>query len=310
MLMNAQDFYKLPQVEMARLVQAQGPHVVALPINGTRRWFMLEHPTEAGQDFQARFQEYSDITACKYIDLFKLIFDQGINTLLTPEFGPELLTRGEAYARLTTQALAYLATHPPFLKFYDEYQVRVRFYGDYRRVFAQTPYAYLSDLFDEVTRRTLNYDRHRLFYGVCANDATESVAGLAVHYHNLHGRVPDRRTIVELYYGEYVEPLNLFIGFDKFSVFDTPLLALGEEDLYFTVAPSLYLTELQLREILYDHLYTRRASESDQWRTLGEFYRLNQTRTLGVGAQRNGFWYPLAQVELPADLNPLSHSTE
>jgi adenosine tuberculosinyltransferase len=300
--MDAEDFYNLPRPEAARLVQTEGPRVVAFPINGTRRWFMLEHPAAPGQDFQGRFQEYSDLTACKYIELFKLIFDHGINTLLTPEFGSELLTRGEAYAKMTTEALAYLATHPPFLEFYEEYQIRVRFYGDYRRVFAQTPYAYLIDLFDEVTRRTLNYDRHRLFYGVCANDATESVGRLSVHYHNLHSRVPDRRTIVELYYGEYVEPVNLFIGFDKFSVFDTPLLALGEEDLYFTVTPSLYMTERQLREILYDHLYTRRVKESNNWNALGEFYRLNQGKTLGIGAQRDGFWYPLSEVKVPTNL--------
>lgn len=297
----AEDFYSLPRAQMAQLVQAGGLRVAALPINGTRRWFMLEHPAE-GSEFQARFKEYSDITACKYIELFKLIFDQGIHTLLTPQFGSELLTRGETYAQMTTQALAYLATHPPFLKFYDDYQVRVRFYGDYRRAFANTPYAYLIDLFDEVTQRTLNYDAHRLFYGVCANDATEALAGLAVHYHNLHSRVPDRRTLVELYYGEYVDPLNLFIGFDKFSMFDTPLLAIGEEDLYFTVAPTLYLTERQLREILYDHLYTRRVPESARWDTLAEFYQLNQHVTLGVGRQRDGFWFPSTQVTIPKAL--------
>src|ERR1700694_1141293 len=101
--MDADDFYNLPRSEAARLVHTRGPRVVAFPINGTRRWFMLEHPAQVGQDFQGRFQEYSDLTAGKYIDLFKLIFDHGIHTLLTPEFGSELLTRGEAYAKMTTE---------------------------------------------------------------------------------------------------------------------------------------------------------------------------------------------------------------
>jgi len=293
--MDVEDFYKLPRTEAARLVQTQGPQVLGFPINGTRRWFRLEHPSAAEQDNEA----YNDLTACKHIELFKLIFEHGIDTLLTPEFGSNLLTQGEDYARFATDTLTYLATSPAFLQFYDEYQIRVRFYGDYRRVFAQTPYAHLIDLFENLTRRTLHYNRHRLFYGVCATDATESVGRLAVHYHNLHGRVPDRHTIVELYYGEYVAPINLLIGFDKFSVFETPLLALGEEDLYFTVTPSLYMTERQLREILYDHLYTRRSETSENVSVLDDFYRKNMGQTLGIGKQRDGFWYPAPLVELP-----------
>jgi hypothetical protein len=80
-----------------------------------------------------------------------------------------------------------------------------------------------------------------------------------------------------------------------------PLLALGEEDLYFTVTPSFYLSERQLRDILYDHLYTRRVEEGDNWAVMKEFYRVNMNKTLGVGAQREGFWYPLPQVNLPLD---------
>jgi tuberculosinol/isotuberculosinol synthase len=297
--MDAETFYDLPRAELARLVRAAGLKVLVLPVNGTRRWFMLEHPGDTGRDMSRRFEEYRDITLRKYVELFKLVFDQGIQTLLTPEFGAELLSRGETYARLATAGLASLATYPAFLEFYDAYQVRVRFYGDYRRIFGQTPYAYLIDLFDGVTQRTLSYDRHRLFYGICANDATETVAELAVQYFARQNRAPDRRTIVKLYYGEFVDPVDLFIGFDKFSAFDMPLLALGTEDLYFTVAPSLYMTERQLREILYDHLYTRRLDGSENWRAMEAFYRKNAGRTLGVGRQREGFWYPAPQVDLP-----------
>ena len=58
-------------------------------------------------------------------------------------------------------------------------------------------------------------------------------------------------------------PVELFIGFDKFTVFDMPLLTTGEEDLYFSVSPSPYMTIRQLRAILYDHLYVRRTPEPD-----------------------------------------------
>ncbi len=302
--MTLREFESLPTAEIARLVRQAGPKVCVFPINGTRRWFMLEYPPQEGEDF---VQKYLDLAMQHHIETYKLFFDHGVDTLLTPVFGPDLLERGEAYLAMAAEGLERLATHPAFLRFYDEYRVRVRFYGDYRNYFGPTPYAYLADRFDAVTERTLAHDRYRLFFGVFANDATETVAELSVRYYQEQGRIPDRRTLVTLYYGEYVEPVDLFIGFDKFAAFDMPLLALGEEDLYFTVCPSLYITARQLRAILYDHLYARRgepdyeAMTAEDWAWMGEFYRLNRERTLGLGMRQGqaGIWYPLPQVQLP-----------
>ncbi|MGD9318172.1 MAG: diterpene synthase [Anaerolineae bacterium] len=303
--MDAQSFQTLPVTEVAQLVRAAGPKVCVFPINGTRRWFMLEHPTPELNDYVA---EYYRLAGERHLDLYRLLFEHGLDTLLTPIFGLKLLERGEAYTKMATEGLALLATHPAFLDFYRAYQVRVRFYGDYRRYLGATAYAHLPALFDEVTARTRAHDRYRLFFGVCADDATETIAELTVQYHTLHGRVPDKPSLVEIYYGEPVEPADLFIGFDKFCTFDMPLVATGAEDLYFMVSPSPYLSERQLRAILYDHLYTRRGEEDD-YLALGpdernwmrDFYRTNRDKTLGVGTQRSGIWYPLPQVELPPD---------
>ena len=110
-----------------------------------------------------------------------------------------------------------------------------------------------------------------------------------------------------MYYGEYVEPVDLFVGFDKFCLFDMPLVTTGNEDLYFTISPSPYLSKRQLRDILYDHLYSRRdgepdyaAMEPDDWSWMKSFYTANLDRTLGVGIKHGRTWYPLPQVELPA----------
>jgi len=82
-------------------------------------------------------------------------------------------------------------------------------------------------------------------------------------------------------------------------------------DLYFTVSPSPYLDERGLRAILYDHLYTRRVDESgysrleaDEWAWMKAFYRANRGRTIGIGIQKGGVWYPLPQVRWPADITP------
>ena len=213
--------------------------------------------------------------------------------------------------------MVLLATAPRFPEFYREYDVRVRFYGDYRRFFAPTAYSYVSGIFDEIVAQTASHHRHRLFFGVCAHDATETVGELAVQYHSEHGRLPDKKKLVEMYYGEYVEPVSLFIGFDKPCAFDMPLVATGSEDLYFTVSPSPYLSPGQLRAILYDHLYSRRTGEMDyatleagEWRAMDEFYRANADRTLGVGTKAGQIWYPLPQVVSPPDSSTVALAGE
>jgi tuberculosinol/isotuberculosinol synthase len=289
---------------MAALVREAGLKVVVFPINGTRRWFLLEYPPKP--DAEA-LGDYLTIIEQRHIELYRLFFDHGVDYLLTPAFGPDLTERGNEYMEIAAKGLERLTTEPLFLDFYRDYGVRVRFYGDYRKYFGPTPYAYLSDMFDDLTARTLAHDQHRLFFGLFAQDAAETIGELAIGYHAQHGRAPDKRTLVELYYGEYVPPVNFFIGFDKFSAFDMPLVAVGEEDLYFTVDPSPYLSARQLREIIYDHLYTRRGDadyatmEPDEWTMMREFYQLNLGKTLGVGAKqrRGGYWYPTPQVVLP-----------
>jgi tuberculosinol/isotuberculosinol synthase len=271
--------------------------VVCFPINGTRRWFALEHGAGVNGNYVA---QYMGISGRQHIALYKMMFDHGLDTIIAPMFGGELFSRGEDYvARIGADGLAYLATNPDFLAFYQEYDVRVRFYGDYHRQLAKTPFAYLSAIFDRIGAHTRHHERFRLFYGVFANDPAEQVAEMGLRYFQRQGSLPARDDIVAAYYGEQLAPVDIYIGFDKFSAFDYPLLNLGREDLYFTAAPSLYLTESQLREILFDHLFTRRAPEPDygqltpeQRSELRSYYAEHGGKTLGVGKLRAGIWAP------------------
>jgi tuberculosinol/isotuberculosinol synthase len=151
----------------------------------------------------------------------------------------------------------------------------------------------------EVTEATKHNTSFQLFFGVFADQAVETIARLSVEHYLAQGAVPDRQTLVRKYYGEELPPVSMFIGFDKFSAFDMPLLSTGEEDLYFSVSPSPYMTEHQLRSILYDHLYVRRIPEPDyrkltpdelDW--LRKYYRTNQDRALGVGKLKFDLWLP------------------
>jgi tuberculosinol/isotuberculosinol synthase len=246
----------------------------------------------------------------RHIEIYQLFFDHGLDTLLTPAFGPDLMERGEGYLQIAADGLARLATHPDFLDFYQSQKVRVRFYGDYHKFLAPTPYAYLIDLFKEVTTRTVAHDQYRLFFGLFAQDATESVAEIAIQFYQEHGCSPTRRQIVETYYGEYINSVDFFVGFGPFAAFDMPLIAIGTEDLYFTVSPSPYLDAHGLRAILYDHLYTRPGEPNYEeltakdWAAMRQFYQLNQRVALGTGVQtaNGGIWCPIGKVRLADNL--------
>lgn len=303
--MDLETFLQLSVQETAAIVRASGPKTCVFPINGTRRWFFLEHAEKIRNDDP--IPAYMDIASQNHIDLYRLFFDHGVDTLLTPEFGPDLLLRGDEYvSRIGVDGLAMLASHPAFVDFYREYGVRIHFYGEYRRYLSGTPYSYLCDLFADITAKTSQNQKHRLFVGVFGADFTQSVAEFSVAYFCEHKVLPSKEQIVAEYYGEHISPVDFFIGFDKFSAFDYPLLATGEEDLYFMVAPSPYLRQEQLRAILFDHLFARRVDEADyqsfspedlHW--LKEFYRSNRNVVLGTGIIKAGLWLPVSHISLP-----------
>jgi tuberculosinol/isotuberculosinol synthase len=301
--MELEAFLALPTAEVARLVREKGPKVVVFPINGTRRWFILEHGHQAGE---FSMDAYMTITWNRQIALYQLFFDHGVETLVTPIFGLELLGRGESYARMIKPGLLWVNENQALLDFYRDYNVRVRVYGDTQRYLTDTPYEDALTSFEELAARTADHHRHRLFFGVCAHDAAESVAEIGLRFHQEHGRLPTKEEIITAYYGETVAPVDVFIGFDRPSAFDMPLIATGSEDLYFTISPSPYLDQCLLRLILHDHLFSRPVSEqygelsAESWQILAEFYTHNRHNVLGLGkrSKDGSFWYPLPQVQL------------
>ena len=123
-------FLNLPAEEVTKIVRAGGSRVCVFPFNGTRRWFLLEH----GRDFDTdAARNYVELTTQGYINTYKKVFDHGIDTIVAPVFGGEILNRGDEYMREIGASMDLLATHPAFIDFYDTYDIRVHFYGDYRR---------------------------------------------------------------------------------------------------------------------------------------------------------------------------------
>jgi tuberculosinol/isotuberculosinol synthase len=290
-------FLELPTADIAARVRATGHKVCVFPVNGTRRWFLLEHGDKIDKDF---FEPYMEESIKNHVLLCKMLFDHGIETILAPVFGRELMHRGDEYTkRVGIDGLVRTATDKTYRDFFEQYNVRVRFYGDYRDVLSGTDYEYALKSIFELTEATKQNTRFHLFFGVFADEATETIARLSVEHYLAHGSVPDHEALIRKYYGEDLPPVSLFIGFDKFSAFDMPLLASGGEDLYFSVSPSPYMTERQLRAILYDHIYVRRIPEPDYTKLtrdeldwLRSYYHHNQDLALGVGKLQFNIWLP------------------
>ncbi len=123
--MKREEFLNLPTEEVAKIVRAYGSKVVVFPINGTRRWFMLEY---GHHEFDDPIKAYMDIAMNRHIELYKLFFDHGVEILITPVIGPEILATRDGYMqKIGGEGLARIVTHTSFLSFYQEYGVRVRF---------------------------------------------------------------------------------------------------------------------------------------------------------------------------------------
>ncbi len=280
-------FVHLSDSEIERLVNEHGPQVCVFPISGIHRWYAMEYGIEADSP-----GHYMNQITKTLLDLYSLFFSQGIHTLVSPLHG--LTEDGEAISS-RLQQLETLTTHSDFLCFYEKFGVRVHFFGDYRRRLAGTPYAYLTKQFERLSSHTRKNNAHRLFYGLFTGNAAENIAELSVRHFIHSGQVPDRRTMMELYYGEAIESEGLFIGFDKFNPADYPLLDFAGENLYFTAAPSFYLNKDLVRRILHDYLHPRQEPDcaklsNVELAALKDFYRAQRNTALGPGSLRPVVW--------------------
>jgi undecaprenyl pyrophosphate synthase len=284
------DFLQLPTPEVAQMILGL---TVGFPIDGTRRWVLLHHP-------QVRdAEEYKEVATQQYVKVLAMLFDHGVETILIPAFGGELLSRGEEYMRNMMEGIIRPAQHPLFEGFYREYNVRVRFYGDWRRQLANLPGA------DEVTAAledcaaTQHTGPRRIFYGLWADDMLVSIVDDLARSKSEPVEFT-REAIVARYYGEYVKPTDIYIGFGRPCVYDVPMLVTSQTDLYFTVVPSLDLDAPLFRRMVWDHFVGRWTQQNWDHLTKGDFaalrdfYVAHHDRVLGLGEvdAATGIWFP------------------
>jgi tuberculosinol/isotuberculosinol synthase len=283
------EFLLLPTSKVAEIIRGL---TMGFPIDGTRRWFLLNHPKIWD------VEEYKQLTAKRYTKVFAMLFDHGVETVLVPAFGGELMSRGEEYVREMMDGVARLAQSPAFTDFYHDYNVRVRFYGDWRRQVQGLPgsEAVVSAL--DGCAATQHTGSRRIFYGLWADDMLVTIVDDLARSRTEPVKFT-REAIVARYYGEYVRPTDIYIGFGRPTVFDVPMLVTSQTDLYYTVVPSLDLDEHLFRMIVWDHCVGRWTQQ--EWNRLTEadlvalkaYYKAQHGSVLGLGEvdAATGIWY-------------------
>jgi adenosine tuberculosinyltransferase len=285
--------------EVAQWIAALSrPVVMGWPFNGTRRWFLLHRRNDPYA------QNYLTTLIRRQAERHRLVFAHGVGTILAPSFGSELLQRGPAYTRHALGGLLQLADDVVYQEMMAA-GLRVRFYGNYEEMLNRLGCQPMLKVCADLMSSTASGNGPLLLIGLFADAPYPTIARLSVEFAKRKGRPPDRQELIEAYYGCAVPDLTLYLGFAQPALFDIPLLATGEEDLYATLTPSPSLTEKQLREILYDHVITRRAAEVDYealsdeaQAALAEYNERYAGVTLGIGSRDplTGIWNPLLPV--------------
>ena len=285
-----------PSGRIAQWITDQGqPVVMGWPFNGTRRWYLIHRRENPEAD------DYLTTIIRRQAELHRMVFAHGVGVIVAPGFGTELLTRGSTYTHYILGGLLQLADDAVYQEMFAA-GLQIRFYGDYEEVLNTPSLRPLLQACAQLTAVTESNEGPLLLIGLFADTPYQTLARLSVEFAKREGYPPNRQQLIEAYYGIAVPDLSLYLGFAQLALFDAPLLATGQEDLYATLAPSPSLTEKQLREILYDHLVTRPTAEisyeslsNEALEVLAEYNKRYSGATLGIGRIHplTGIWNPI-----------------
>jgi hypothetical protein len=235
-----QQWLLLDDQEIASSV-AQKVSTAAVYVNGTRRWFLSQH-----QDWNS----YAKIAGLAQRQLSQLLYAHGVQTLIQPMLGYDLLDRGAEYLELAiNEGLAELGSRD-YRDWYRQSQIRVTFYGNWLTALTELGFVEVSNLLAEVMAETRHHHKRRLLFGIFADEGLDSIVSIAQS-------VRQGEELINRYYGQPVGPVNLVIGSGQPAIWDLPLLDINKASLYFLQAPTFFLERQTLRRILYDHLYQR-----------------------------------------------------
>lgn len=260
-------------------LHAHLPHPIgiAIPFNGTRRWYMRTFD-KAEQDTLS--DDYLNQVFGRMREVMGMMFEDGIHTIYTPIIGHDLAERGESYMQFSNAAIAKLGNDEA-MHWYHANGVQASSYGQTTLLFPEVQ-TILKNL-AERTRST----QHFLRYGVFADRPLTDIIAHVARLHTELGTPPGEKDLLASYYDKHVIPVDIWIGSDQPTVYDVPMVIHGNTALYFLQFPTLYLDRLLWRRILYDYLFVRGDQESLYPENISLEHHIS-----GLGIRKDGYWKP------------------
>ena len=264
------EWLQLDDPIIARIVSGRVSTVV-IYLNGTRRWFLSQNKNWAN---------YAKITGIAHRQLCQLFYDHGIQTLIQPLMGYDLLERGPDYLKMAVEQGLTELLSPDYRAWYRQAAIRVTLYGIWLNALTELGFNEIVASL-KLIAETSCHNKHKLLLGAFADDGLDNIVAMAKN-------VSQGQELLRRYYGQVVGPVDLIIGAGQPAIWDLPLLDINKANMYFLQAPTFCLNRETRRQILYDHLYQRMNDEglydnlSDQeWR---------RVEVLGVGQRTRMGW--------------------
>ena len=269
---------------LAEVTKVAPPTMVYAP-GGTRRSAFL-------QGIEPWSDEYVCWARTKSIESFDILFQHGVQSLLTPALTPGNLREVNRYSDQLFRMAAWVLAGPESLAAYAERGWRVRLIGDVQHPELQKTVQLLE-------RHTPPHADRLLYWTVVTESASPWQQILATI--KLAG-IETTVDIIQALYGEPITPATLYLAFGKptidFGI--VPPLLLGDLQCYWTQQPGYSLDQKQIRTIFYDYAYLRRTWQSEKLErakaVLDHRSVWENSAILGVGQRLGPFWYPLSTL--------------
>jgi phosphoglycolate phosphatase-like HAD superfamily hydrolase len=303
---SLEEFLIMTDEKVAALVSAspEGRVGVLVPDGNRKAGLVIWGFDPSKKDFD---KDLFNSIHSKFLTVVQTFFENGVRTLFIPLLMHSNFDRGKAYMDAAmSDGLNHLFIGEDWHAFYDQCDIRVRFYGDIDYI-SSRGYDKLVGWIRDLEQRTKEHKSATLFYGVACNRSVEEVRLVQIgsKYVSKEGKVPTKEDLIRDYYGMDAPNIGFFIRPTEVRDSDVqPILISGSRtQMYFPVSPVGFLSKRVIRTMLYDLIYCRVASggkkmysksdiTSANLNKVKEYYQKNMETVLGIGDREGPFWIP------------------
>lgn len=230
--------------------------------------------------------EYARWSRPHMLRCYEIFFTLGVQHLIAPLMRPTNFAETGVFAERIIQWMQWGLACPETMNVYRQGNWRVHL------VISGDTDPGLTTLAMELDEATRSHSGQHLWYIV-----TPSLAAMWRWIGNAFREGAGTRSdAVRRLYGYDIPAASLLVGFGKpiYGPDIVPPLLVENLQAYWTQRPGYALTELELREIIYDHTFRRgtwRKDKSDRTDGIIQDRRIwEQARTLGLGKRRGPYW--------------------